>query len=40
MVHTAVLGYARQLAVIDFACAEGSLQLRHDIDMAIIDEPL
>lgn len=40
MLHTAVLGYARQLAVVDFACAEGSVQLRYDLDLAVIDEPL
>lgn len=40
MVHTAVLGYARQLAVVDLGCADGSLQLSHDVDLAIIDEPL
>lgn len=40
MVHTAVLGYARQLAVVDLACAEGSVALRYDLDLAVIDEPL
>jgi hypothetical protein len=40
MLHTAVLGYARQLAVVDPACADGSMQLRYDLDLAIIDEPL
>jgi hypothetical protein len=40
MLHTMVLGYARQLAVVDLACAEGSVQLRYDLDIAIIDEPL
>lgn len=40
MVRTAVLGHARQLAVIDQACAQGSLQLRYDIDIAVIEEPL
>jgi hypothetical protein len=40
MVHTVVLGHARELAVVDVACAEGSLNLSYDIDMAIIDEPL
>jgi hypothetical protein len=40
MLHTAVLGYARQLAVVDLACADGSVQLRYDLDLAVIDEPL
>jgi hypothetical protein len=40
VVHTAVLGYARQLAVVDLACAEGSVELRYDLDLAVIDEPL
>jgi hypothetical protein len=40
MVHTAVLGYARQLAVVDLACAEGSVALRYDVDIAVIEEPL
>lgn len=40
MVHTAVLGYARELALLDLACAEGSLRLRYDIDLAIVEEPL
>lgn len=40
MVHTTVLGYARQLAVVDYACVEGSLALRYDLDLAIINEPL
>ena len=40
MVHTAVLAYARQHSVIDLACADGSTQLRYDLDLAVIDEPL
>jgi hypothetical protein len=40
MVHTAVLGHARQLAVLDLACADGSVNLRYDLDLAVIDEPL
>jgi hypothetical protein len=40
MVHTTVLGYARQLAVVDPACAEGSVMLPYDLDLAIVHEPL
>ena len=40
MLHTTVLAYARQHAVLDLACAEGTTQLRFEIDMAIVDEPL
>lgn len=40
MVHELVLAYARQLAVLDLACTEGSTQLSYDIDIAIIDTPL
>jgi hypothetical protein len=40
MVRTAVLGYARELALLDLACAEGSLRLSYDIDLAVIEEPL
>ena len=38
MTHTTVLGYARQLAVIDLACAQGSVELQYDIDLAIVSE--
>jgi hypothetical protein len=40
MLHTVVLGHARQLAVIDPACAQDSSQLRYGIDLAIVYEPL
>lgn len=39
-VHTAILSYSRQRAVLDQSCAEGALQLRYDIDFVVIDEPL
>jgi hypothetical protein len=40
MLHTVVLGHARQLAVIDPACGQDSSQLRYGIDLAIVYEPL
>lgn len=40
VVRTSVLAYARQLAALDLACAEGSTELPFDIDIAVIDEPL
>ena len=38
-VHTAVLSYARQRAVVDPTCSGGAMQLSYDVDIAVIDEP-
>ncbi|KIG13587.1 hypothetical protein DB30_07918 [Enhygromyxa salina] len=38
--HTAILSYSRQRAVLDQSCAEGALALSYDIDFVVIDEPL
>lgn len=39
-VHTAIPTYARERAVVDYACAEGALTLSYDLDFVVIDEPL
>ncbi|WP_106093304.1 hypothetical protein [Enhygromyxa salina] len=39
-VHTAILSYSRQRAVLDMSCAEGARELSYDIDFVVIDEPL
>jgi hypothetical protein len=39
-VHTAILSYSRQRAVLDRSCAEGATALSYDIDFVVIDEPL
>jgi hypothetical protein len=39
-VHTLVLSYIRERAVVDRDCAGGANTLSYDIDVAVIDEPL
>src|SRR5690606_35184390 len=36
---TAMLGYARERALVDRTCAEGSTRLDYDIDFVVIVEP-
>ncbi|PRQ07094.1 hypothetical protein [Enhygromyxa salina] len=39
-VHTMIVSYTRERAVVDSGCADGATTLSHDIDVAVIDEPL
>jgi hypothetical protein len=39
-VHTLILSYIRERAVVDRDCAAGSTTLSHDIDVAVVQEPL
>ena len=40
MVRLAVLAYMHEFAVVDGACAGGSLVLDYDIDIAVVEQPL
>jgi hypothetical protein len=37
---TVTMSYARERAIVDQSCAEGALQLDHDIDIVVMEEPL
>jgi hypothetical protein len=39
-VHSLILSYIRERAVVDSSCAGGSTVLNYDIDVAVIQEPL
>ncbi|HVH98494.1 MAG TPA: hypothetical protein VM869_07285 [Enhygromyxa sp.] len=36
---TAMVGYARERAIVDASCSDGALQLAYDIDFVVIEEP-